>query len=753
MNEKAGSPHPPGLSLDDVFYIVFRHKWKILLMSVLGFAAALTFRALQPPLYESEARLYVRYVLETKAPSQLTDNDGRIKSPDTRGNAIVNTELEILTSRDLALQVATAVGPERLLGEGHGNRPNDAATVVLKGIKAEVAKESSVIRVLFQHNDPEVVQRVLVQLINSYFKKHAEIHGGGAFDDFLTRETDQLRTRLVQTEEELRKAKEKTGVISLTESRNAATAQISRIQQQLLDAEAELAEHRAAVKELTAATRNAASTPANEATPALNFSPPPAEVLSEYRRTCTQLETLSRLEQERLLTYTASNSLVKQITEQIAATEQRKKQMEIDNPGLLATKPADGSPRGAEVATGNRLDLVAETVRGSSLEAKVKVLTQQLDDIRKRATVVSEAEPSLTELQRRRDQEETHYRKFTENLAQSQLDERLGAGKVSNISTIEEPTPPRKAPSKRLQIAAALFLGCIASGFGLAFLIELYLDQSVRRPVEVESRLGLPLFLSIPLMARNGSGGELNGSRRLLLAEKGEGPKGGAGGAPGQKTGTELVHPVTARSLQPYYETLRDRLITYFEMKNLTHKPKLVAVTGCAEGSGVSTTAAGLAASLSETGEGNVLLVNMNLQNGAVHHFHKGELRCGLEEVLASDKRKQALVQENLYVVSEVEQGEHLPSVLPKRFKQLVPRLKASDFDYIIFDMPPVSQISLTPRLARFMDTVLLVVEGEKTGRDAMKKASAILSETNPNVGIVFNKETRYIPEWLKQHI
>src|SRR5262249_55502718 len=76
--------------------------------------------------------------------------------------------------------------------------------------------------------------------------------------------------------------------------------------------------------------------------------------------------------------------------------------------------------------------------------------------------------------------------------------------------------------------------------------------------------------------------------------------------------------------LRPFHETLRDRLITYFEVRNLTHKPKLVALTSCADGSGVSTTAAGLAASLSETGDGNVLLVDMNSQQGEAHHFYKG---------------------------------------------------------------------------------------------------------------------------------
>ena len=52
-----------------------------------------------------------------------------------------------------------------------------------------------------------------------------------------------------------------------------------------------------------------------------------------------------------------------------------------------------------------------------------------------------------------------------------------------------------------------------------------------------------------------------------------------------------------------------------------------------------------------------------------------------------------------------------------------MPKLKASDYDYIIFDMPPVNQISITPRLAGFMDMVLLVIESEKTDREVVKRA------------------------------
>jgi Mrp family chromosome partitioning ATPase len=185
-------------------------------------------------------------------------------------------------------------------------------------------------------------------------------------------------------------------------------------------------------------------------------------------------------------------------------------------------------------------------------------------------------------------------------------------------------------------------------------------------------------------------------------------------------------------------------------MINLTHKPKLVAVTSCSQGAGVTSTAAGLASTLSEVGEGNVLLVDMSARDGEAHHFYKGKLTCGIEDVLARGNRDQAQVQDHLYVVKETGSGDNLPRVMPKRFSHLVPLMKASDYDYIIFDMPPVSEISITPRLARFMDMVLLVIESEKTSREAGTRAAALLAESKTNVGLVLNKNRAYLPKRLQ---
>jgi polysaccharide biosynthesis transport protein len=220
---------------------------------------------------------------------------------------------------------------------------------------------------------------------------------------------------------------------------------------------------------------------------------------------------------------------------------------------------------------------------------------------------------------------------------------------------------------------------------------------------------------------------------------------------PAHAASTDLAADSTSPSRQnepltPFYEALRDRLILSFEHRNLVHKPKLVAITSCGEGSGVSTVASGLAASLSETGDGNVLLVDMNNADGVAHYFRKGKLECGLADALRRDRRESAMVQDNLYVVAEKPTDGELPRVIHKRFSSLLPQLRASDYDYIIFDMPPLSQISPTTRIVPFMDMAFLVVESEKTGQETVKRAIALLSQAQAHFGIVLNKTRSYLP-------
>src|SRR5207249_2028220 len=96
---------------------------------------------------------------------------------------------------------------------------------------------------------------------------------------------------------------------------------------------------------------------------------------------------------------------------------------------------------------------------------------------------------------------------------------------------------------------------------------------------------------------------------------------------------------------------------------------------------------------------------------------------------------------------------EKLPRILSNRFTNLIPKLKMSDYDYIIFDMPAIRQTSITLRVAAFMDLVLLVIESGKTSRDVVEQANSILAESHLSPKVVLNKYRRYVPYWLQQEL
>jgi Mrp family chromosome partitioning ATPase len=261
---------------------------------------------------------------------------------------------------------------------------------------------------------------------------------------------------------------------------------------------------------------------------------------------------------------------------------------------------------------------------------------------------------------------------------------------------------------------------------------------------------GLPGFSSTKALA-NGSGRQLLTNSAGVEANGADDLNGAMVAINGETNGA--VAPWDEEhSLHPYADGLRDRLVTFFELKGLKHKPKLIAMSSCSKGAGVTTLAAGLAASLSETGEGNVLLVDLNTGRGSAHPFYRGKPSCGLADLLEGDKGTTAAkVQDNLYLVHAGGADDRLTKVMPKQLAHLLPKLQQTDYDYIIFDMPPITQTSVTPRLAGFMDMVFMVVEAEKTNRDWLKQASGLLKQSNTNVAAVFNKRRQYTPNWLHQ--
>jgi uncharacterized protein involved in exopolysaccharide biosynthesis/Mrp family chromosome partitioning ATPase len=723
----------PGFAPADVYFVVFRHKWKIITLTVLGLVGAAIYYFTQQPLYQSDAELLIRYVTDNRAVNP-SDNNSRVMSMLDLGQNVMHSEMAILSSFDLAQQVATNVGPDRILAKIDGGKDAAAAASVIKrNLRVLPVGDSSVINVTFHHPDPDMVRPVLTEIIQDYQEKHMKVHAAiGIANDTLADQAAQLHLQISQTEDQLRIAKTNAGIISIADAEKSYEDELSRIRRELLEAKASLAEHQTSLADLAsgAASRNGTN----------GITTVPAEILTRYKSVCGELNFLERQNNSYLDSgYTPENKLVKENRQQASLIAKTKIQMEQQYPELADVDTT------AVQGTAGATPEPSDTEQVAALPLRIKELQAQFNEIEDDAAKLNGAEGTIADLELKKKLQEDNYTYYITMLDQDRIDEALGPGRVSNIQVIQQPSPPYKDFSRFYKAIGLMCAGGFALGLLWAFLIELYFDRSVKRPSDLQTRLRIPFFLSIPDVNHNGRALAAPDRKQLEF----NGAAAPAGGALEVASPSLAINP----ALHSHYDALRDRLVSYFESINLTRKPKLVAVTSPGKGAGVSTISAGLAASLSETGDGRVLLVDMNLENGAAQQFVRGKAECHLDDALVSDRRDNALVQENLYVVSEGSNADKLPRILPKRFASLVPKLKASDYDYIIFDMPPVTQTSVTTRLAGFMDTVMLVVESEKTDRDVVNQANQLLLQSKANVTAVLNKTKTYVPARLVHDI
>ena len=232
MSDKTQNAPHAQMSLGDIYFVLFRHKWKILILSAAGFLSAVALYLFFPQAYQSETKLYIRYVEEGK-PLSSPGNDVNAIAPDGRGDSIIQTEVQILESGDVMSAVVKDIGADKILAKaGGGSDPNKAAGMIEKNLTIEPDPDASVIEIIFRHPDPQVVQPVLNEVIDNYFKKHAQMHQGGmVFNDFLVQETDRLRAELTETEKALQNAKNKAGVISVDDAKKGYEQQASQIRE------------------------------------------------------------------------------------------------------------------------------------------------------------------------------------------------------------------------------------------------------------------------------------------------------------------------------------------------------------------------------------------------------------------------------------------------------------------------------------------------------------------------------------------
>jgi polysaccharide biosynthesis transport protein len=320
-------------------------------------------------------------------------------------------------------------------------------------------------------------------------------------------------------------------------------------------------------------------------------------------------------------------------------------------------------------------------------------------------------------------------RQLHASLMKQQLETSVNAQLApSNLRVLERaevPIRPSK-PNVPLNLVLGLVGGLVVA-CGSAFASE-YFDSSVKSTEEAEELLHLPTLATIPNFAL--------GQRSAYGHPLTNGHDGrSSNGRAQQLVVTHEPRSVVAEA----FRTLRTAVL----FSSPGSAPKLILVTSATASEGKTVNCLNLAATLAESGS-RVLLVDVDLRHPSCHRALAIENTTGLSNFLAGQTGLDGIVH-----VLETPKLWFIPAgptppnpaelVGSNRMRELVD-LAREEFDFVILDSPPVTPVSDALVLARASDGVVLVVKGQDTPRDVVRRARDQLALTGAHLlGTVVN--------------
>lgn len=355
------------------------------------------------------------------------------------------------------------------------------------------------------------------------------------------------------------------------------------------------------------------------------------------------------------------------------------------------------------------------------------------------------------------------------------VEARLKGLRTSNIRIVDRARVPVRpsSPHKKRNLILALLLG-LGGGVGLAFLFDL-LDNSVKTSEDVERYAGLPTLGVVPKFSLEGTNKAYSLGRRLKgrkeppqleaatadSAAAGVGPVLGAeaaGGSAGVGAAAPFVaevekaeHPGSIELVPHFFPNSRlaesyRSIRTALLLSSADRPVKSIAVTSALPGEGKTVSAANLAITLAQSGK-TVLVIDADLRRPRQHRLFKVKNTFGLTTYLTDSVPIKDVVKStdipNLFLVNAgpipPNPAELLGSDKMTRFIKMM----SEECDFMIFDLPPMLEISDALVLGAKVDGMVLVVWGDKTSREALKKAREKLDMLKVRtLGVIINNVT-----------
>jgi capsular exopolysaccharide synthesis family protein len=347
----------------------------------------------------------------------------------------------------------------------------------------------------------------------------------------------------------------------------------------------------------------------------------------------------------------------------------------------------------------------------SSIKIKEKALQTNLEKLEEKIQYIPATEQELYSLQR--------IVKVSAGINEFLLQKRAElsvnkAGIVSNVYVVDMAITPRgfvRTELMRTILLALLFGGAL--GVGLAFLVE-YFDSSVKTPEQIQKMIDLPYLGTIYHFY------------------------------PQDKTYKEELQMLEApySHIAEAFRTIKTNLIF---AASVGDPKRFILITSSAPSEGKTFVTANLGVALAQSGK-RVLLVETDLRNPFLHEIFGIEKSPGLTNAMLNgeieypDLPIRPTQVENLEFMPSGDNPPNPSELLCSEKMEMVFSALREQYDFILFDSPPVFLTSDPIILAQRVDGVIIVARSGETNKDIFRESVERLLRVEAKIlGVLFN--------------
>ncbi|HLI67295.1 MAG TPA: Wzz/FepE/Etk N-terminal domain-containing protein [Caulobacteraceae bacterium] len=422
-----------------------------LVVLALGMALALTMKTTYPAQSSVLVRLGQEYVYQPAAGDAAR---GAVPEPDQ----VLQSEVEIMSSAQVKERVLDKIGLARVfpaLGRGYDTASPDerrlrmgkAVSAMEHSLKVVTAPGAPVVRLVYEHEDPQMAAEVLNTLLDEYLVYRRSI----LLDPTLPLEEQRkaFEARLAEADEAYESFLNSNNIGDFESEKTSLAQLAASLQQQKYAADNQLNDRQGRLAELDA-----------------EASGLPAEIGLYRDVDHTAQDKLSQLKVQRedlLSRYRPDSQPVHELDVQIASLERAVAENRVQGDG---SRRVGVNPVYQTVQT-DRIQLAAEV---AALKQSSDTLGQQIQQVTERQLRLAQLEPRYQDLARDRDVLANNVRDFTVKEQETQAADAIARESNDNIAIIQRAVTPTQGKSlkKPVAIISLLLAAFTALSFGLA---------------------------------------------------------------------------------------------------------------------------------------------------------------------------------------------------------------------------------------------------------------------------------------------